>query len=458
MLQSIITALAYFMLQVVGSPSTNIYTGFNYGAFWSEQANAKYKADFREGFQLARNLSTPVPFDSARLFTCITTGTTDCPTEAFDAAVETKTKLLLGFWISPAKRGFAPDEQIKNELSALSKGFEKHGQALADVIIGLSVGSEDIYRWEEQKDQSGVSSKNVSAAISNIRKSIASSPYAKYMEGKPIGHVDVAKYAVVEGADFYGITVYPYWNKDGITKASESFDGSLDDVKRRAGNVPIWIAEMGWPAQGPPQGGSVASVDNLQEFWTEVGCSIVGTYTTFWFELLKDTTFEQPDWGFIDIPTKQPRIKDLSCPGGPRPSVSIPVGSSPGPLPPISTVLQPIAPSNTVVPSATTHNSSAATTTHVTTTLFTTIIPRPLTSRTTDRAEIEITTTITSTHYISPPPALTTTVTSTKYITAPAQHEKRASPAPTPWCVTVADIGRNGRLLPIAAGPAGSAA
>ena len=29
-----------------------IYTGFNYGAFWSEQANVKRYADFYHGFEL----------------------------------------------------------------------------------------------------------------------------------------------------------------------------------------------------------------------------------------------------------------------------------------------------------------------------------------------------------------------------------------------------------------------
>jgi glucan endo-1,3-beta-D-glucosidase len=279
------------------------------------------------GFNYAQNLSTPVPFNSARLFSCKQQGTVDDHSEAFDAAVETKTKLFLGMWISPAKRGDPLDDLIKNELSALDKGFAKHGQALADLVVGLSVGSEDIYRWEDNKDAVGVSAADISAAIETVKDTIASSPFAKYMKGKPVGHVDTAKHSVVAGADFYGITVYPYWNKDPVVYAKDSFKDTLDNVVLRANGIPVWIAEVGWPFQGPAQGASQADGHSLQHFWTEVGCTILGKYTMFWFELINDAEVDQPDWGMIDTNTHKPRI-DMSCPGTSRPVASAPPAST----------------------------------------------------------------------------------------------------------------------------------
>ncbi|KAH7076059.1 glycoside hydrolase superfamily, partial [Paraphoma chrysanthemicola] len=360
--------------QLFAPAATAVYTGFNYGTFWGTGDNVKKAADFRDSFNFAKNLSSPVPFDSARLFTCKTAGSVDEPTGAFDAAVETKTNLLLGFWISPGTEGAPLDNIIKTEMSALSKGFQKHGQALADLVIGLSVGSEDIHRFEDAGEV-GVAATEVTSTIKKVRDAIAASDFAKYMKNKPIGHVDVAKHVVVDGADFYGMTAYPYWSNDSITKGNERFHRTLEGVKQRAGDTPVWIAEMGWPFEGPQRGDAVASAQNLQTFWTEVGCSVVGKYNTFWFELIKDSEANQPDWGMIDSVTHKARI-DLSCPGGPKlVSSAAPAGSS--------TIVLSTAPSKQ--------------------------------------------------------PNTTTIVTSLNHI---------------PWCVTVADIARDGNFIPVAGHPA----
>ncbi|EOA83217.1 glycoside hydrolase family 17 protein [Exserohilum turcica Et28A] len=318
------------LLPSFAQATSKIYTGFNYGAFWSVEANAKKKADFLDGFNLAKNLTTDIPFDSARLFTCRAAGTLNEPTEAFDAAVESKTNLLLGFWITPAQKGALPDENIRNEMAALEKGFKQHGQALSDLIIGLAVGSEDVYRAEEAGEL-GVTADVVGQAISQVKKGIATSSFAQYMKNKPIGHVDTAKHAVVNKADFIGVTAYPYWHKDSIDTASTSFLGSLQDVEKRAGDRPIWIAEMGWPSADTEQHGeAIAGVDELQRFWTETGCAVFGKYTTFWYELLKDSTPDQKaDWSLIDTISRKPRINNLGCGAPKRHLPAAPPASSP---------------------------------------------------------------------------------------------------------------------------------
>ncbi|KAF1847532.1 glycoside hydrolase family 17 protein [Cucurbitaria berberidis CBS 394.84] len=446
--------------------ASKIYTGFNYGSFWGVEANVKQKADFLDGFTLAKNLSAHTRFDSARLFTCRAGGTLNEPTGAFDAAVEAKTNLLLGFWITPGNRGDAPDENVKNEMTALEKGFQKHGQALADLVIGLSVGNEDIYRWKDTAE-SGVAEDVVSQTIDKVKKAIAASSFAAYMKDKPIGHVDTAKHAVVKNADFIGMTAYPYWNKESIGDARISFHGSLENVKQRAGNTPVWIAEMGWPFNGPQIGAGVASAENVQKFWTEVGCSVFGLYTTFWFELLKDSTADQPDWGLIDAASRQPRIKDLSCPGAfPGVSASTPANSylPPTPAPtdqPSSTTLAtspsqsvaPMPPSSNQpsvgtlmpdVPSTANSTSKVAGTTHITTTVSITVRPAPPTPIQLSGA-VEIMTEI-----------ITVTITSTHYNKRTPSPSQTPIPNDRPWCVTVVDLDRNGNLVTVAGGPAGS--
>lgn len=128
--------------QATSSPSglplndKNIHTGFSYGAFWSEDKPKRYE-DFLRQFQLARNLSNvPAPFTSARLYQAAQWGPdTTVPTEAFRAAIETNTTLLIGLWLP-----------IDDELKALDKAFETYGQKLVDLVIGIAVGNEDIYR------------------------------------------------------------------------------------------------------------------------------------------------------------------------------------------------------------------------------------------------------------------------------------------------------------------------
>ena len=311
-----ILVLALISFAYLAPAAARVYTGFNYGAFWSYDTNVKKYADFHNGFSHAKNLTNvPVPFDSARLFTCITAGTKDDPTEAFQAAIDTGTNLLLGMWVSPGVKGQSNDIQVANELAALGKAFQQHGQKLADLVIGLSVGNEDIYRSTSEKEV-GIGMDDTVSTIQSVRKKIAESEFAKYMEGKPIRHTDTSPYAVVKGSDFAGMNAYPYWSNASIADASSSFMGSLEDTQRRAGDMPVWITEIGWPIKGASNmNDTLASTDNYQKYWTEVGCQVFGKYNTFWFELLQDSQPEQPDWGLLDTKTFQPRIPDLGCGG-----------------------------------------------------------------------------------------------------------------------------------------------
>ncbi|KAJ4338376.1 hypothetical protein N0V95_008074 [Ascochyta clinopodiicola] len=394
--------------------AAKVYTGFNYGAFWSHESNVKRYADFHQGFELAKNLTnTPVPFDSARLYTCITAGTQNDPTEAFQASIDTGTYLLLGMWISPGASGQSNDAQIGNELAALEKGFELHGQRLADLVIGLSVGNEDVYRFNNAA--AGVGNVDLQLTLERVRKSIAASSYAKYMQGKPVGHTDTTMYAIVPGSDFTGMTAYPYWEGKSIDDAAQSFMFVLEDTQRRAGTSSVWISEMGWPINGAQNDEAVASTKNYQRYWDEVGCQVFGKYNTFWFELLQDSQPDQPDWGLLDSKTHQPRIRDLSCGNI---SASRPVSSTS------------VKPQPTTLSSPTTKQS---------------ITTPPLTKLTT-RTTITLTTTIPATDEDA---TLYLTTTTTIY----------TNPAPTPTsnstteglsvCITMLDLLGDGVFIPV---------
>ena len=114
--------------------------------------SAKFKKDWVQEFTTAQNLETaPGKFNAVRLYTNIQSYTDGEPIEAFDAAIETNTYILLGVWASGVTN-------ITGELNALEKGIKKHGSKLTDLVIGMSIGSEDLYRVSVTgiKNKSGV--------------------------------------------------------------------------------------------------------------------------------------------------------------------------------------------------------------------------------------------------------------------------------------------------------------
>src|SRR5579862_4040747 len=113
------------------------YLGFNSGATLDNN-KAKQQADFEQEFKTAQGLhGSPGSFNSIRLYTSVQSGTTDTPISAFQAAIATNTTLLLGIWCSGTT-------SIENELNALQSAISQHGQKFTDLVVGISVGSEDL--------------------------------------------------------------------------------------------------------------------------------------------------------------------------------------------------------------------------------------------------------------------------------------------------------------------------
>ncbi|KAF1972813.1 glycoside hydrolase [Bimuria novae-zelandiae CBS 107.79] len=386
MILETIVLLLQLLLHTAAETPGQIYTGFSYGAFWSETEPKRYK-DFLRQFTLAKNLpNVPVPFTSARLYQSGQWLAPTEPSEAFQAAIETNTTLLLGLWLP-----------IENDLQALDKAFDKFGQKLADLVIGIAVGNEDIYRGSEECIKAEgkpcpmtATADTVMGEITRVKEFLQSKPWYKLFKNlPPIGHADTARNAALQNADFVGANIFPFWHHDPVNKAWESFESSLQSVKERAGNKRVWITETGWPSAGTDP---MANLENMQKYWSIVGCSLLGKYTTFWFELEKDThDIGNLDWGIIDVDSQKPKLKDLSCPGQPGPP-ALPSASTdssskttdPSPVAPsektfLPTVSAPVPekPSTTVLDNESTPAPVDGSTTHVTITSTVTVQPTP---------------------------------------------------------------------------------
>lgn len=169
------------------SPSTRgIVHGFNYDA----------SVDFATEFVTAKGLVGTSGFTSARLYTMIEPGSTNTPISAIKAAIDTGTTLLLGLYCSQGEANFT------HETEALASAISQYGSSFTDLIIGISVGSEDLYRNSVTTDGVGDTASDINKYISQTRAVLANASLDVM-----IGHVDT--YGVWINSSLGGPEVLP---------------------------------------------------------------------------------------------------------------------------------------------------------------------------------------------------------------------------------------------------------
>ncbi|GAB7359348.1 hypothetical protein MBLNU230_g5999t1 [Neophaeotheca triangularis] len=285
--------------------------GFNSGSTFTD-GSPKTQSDFESEFSRGQDLD----FGSVRLFTMIQGGTANTVISAIPAAINTNTRLLLGLWASAGQANF------DNEIIALQNAISQYGQDMLDLIDGISVGSEDLYRISPTGIQ------NESGAGANPDELVSYINQVRNVEGVPtgvIGHVDTwtayvnsSNNAVIDALDWVGMDAYPYFQStinNGIDVASDVFYDALSATEGVSQGKPVWVTETGWPVSGDTQNNAVASVENAQTYYSEVGCSLFGQRPTWWY-ILTDSGSPDPSFGILPPSNLngEPRW-DLSCPG-----------------------------------------------------------------------------------------------------------------------------------------------
>jgi glucan endo-1,3-beta-D-glucosidase len=118
--------------------------------------------------------------------------------------------LLLGIWAS------AGPGTIANEIAAIQNAINQHGDSFTARVVGISVGSEDLYRISPtgviNKSGVGAEPSDLVSYIGQVRQALASTSLSKV----PIGHVDTwtafvngSNSAVIAACDFLGMDAYP---------------------------------------------------------------------------------------------------------------------------------------------------------------------------------------------------------------------------------------------------------
>ncbi|CAK1365554.1 putative glucan endo-1,3-beta-glucosidase eglC [Cercospora beticola] len=292
--------------------------GFNYGA--NGPSGPRAQQDFEAEFNRAKTLPGTAPFTSARLFTMIQANTANDPSSAIPAAIATNTSLLLGLWASAGQDAF------NQELEALRRALEQFGQPFIDLIDGISVGSEDLYRITPtgiaNKAGIGASPDDLVKYIQQTRDKLNGHDNLK----SKIGHVDTwtawvneTNYPVTTACDWIGMDSYPYYQKEvpnSIDQAKELFFQSYNTTKNVSQGKKVLVTETGWPVAGPDFGLAKANVDNAKRFWDEVGCALFAEPVDTWWFTLDDSKQNPEEISFSVVkPGLGDPIWDLKCPG-----------------------------------------------------------------------------------------------------------------------------------------------
>ncbi|KAJ4312106.1 hypothetical protein N0V94_007627 [Neodidymelliopsis sp. IMI 364377] len=306
--------------------------GFNYGANFGNNA-AKTVADFEYEFNDAKNLPGTEGWTSARLYTMIQHGTTNTVIEAIQAAINTKTTLLLGLWAS------AGEESFNNEITALKAAIAQYGTAFTDLVVGISIGSEDLYRVSP--DGAGGNPGADPSTLVNYIQQTRSAIAGTSLSGAKLGHVDTwqvyvnaSNNAVIEALDWIGMDAYPYFQSsfsNGIGSASDLFFDAYNQTAAASQGKPVWVTETGWPVTGETVNLAVPSADNARIFWEDVTCKLVNENVNLYYYILQDVQWGNPSPSFGikpggDLAQVSP-LFDLSCPAAAKnaPNLIVPV-------------------------------------------------------------------------------------------------------------------------------------
>lgn len=306
--------------------SEAVYKGFNYGSTLSDGSGISQSA-FQTEFQTAKNLVGTSGFTSARLYTMIQGGTTNDPIQAIPAAIAEDTSLLLGLWASGGN--------IDNEIAALKNAISTYGDSFGKLVVGISVGSEDLYRNSVtgEKNHAGIG-ENPDVLVNYI-KEVRAAISGTSLSGAPIGHVDTwdartnsTNAAVIDAIDWLGFDGYPYYQvqmSNGIDNAKNLFDDAFQKTQSVAQGKEVWMTESGWPVSGPTWGDAVASIPNAKQYWDQVACPLLGNVNTWWYTL--QDAGASPSFGVTSGATDTTPIYDLRCSSSGSSSSSLDPGS-----------------------------------------------------------------------------------------------------------------------------------
>lgn len=206
-------------------------------------------------------------------------------------------------------------------MIALKSAISKYGSEFTSLVIGIAVGSEDLY-YDSTSD-GGIIGSGPDALVNSIAQ-VRDAVKGTGLKDTPIGHVDTAgswtnssNSAVIDASDFIGVIIYPFSqtsDDNSIENAKSLFQTAFDKTSNVAGKKEVWVTETGWPVSGDTSNDAIASTRNAKTYWDEVGCDLFkGNTNAWWYTLQGSTRLTQTDWGIVKTTGSDTPVFDLSC-------------------------------------------------------------------------------------------------------------------------------------------------
>lgn len=223
---------------------------------------------------------------------------------------------MLGLWCSGGA------DVVNNELAALKSAISTYGTSFTSRVVGISVGSEDLYRDSitGQQAEAGVGAgpDTILSYINQVKTAVSGT-------GILIGHVDTwtawvnsSNTEVIDALDWIGFDAYPYFQNtqsNGIENGKSLFLEAMDNTVGAVGSKPVWVTETGWPVSGKTENLGVPSPANAQIYWNDVACPLLGNTNTWWYTIEdNDNATPNPSFGVTNgNPLSTTPYYDLSC-------------------------------------------------------------------------------------------------------------------------------------------------
>ncbi|KAF8253444.1 glycoside hydrolase [Wilcoxina mikolae CBS 423.85] len=278
--------------------------GFALGIHKGDDTTCKTTDDFTS------DLKTIKAETGASVVRIYTTSQCNALKSLLPALKSTNTKAIVGIW--PTGEG----DIFQKETDAVVEGLKSYSAQ----ILGITVGSEAIYRKELTGAQLAAMIKTVQGRVKAVSPDIPvgfADSWNKFHDGS-------ADAAILQ-SDLILANAFSYWQKQKISNGTHSF---FDDIMQALQHVqdikgtfdiPFWVGETNWPTGGQDYGDAQPTVKNAAAYWKDAICGMLDWgVNTFVFEAFdepwkpaeKNNDVER-HWGVMDVNGK-PKY-DLTC-------------------------------------------------------------------------------------------------------------------------------------------------
>ncbi|KAG7369536.1 glycosyl transferase family protein [Nitzschia inconspicua] len=185
-------------------------------------------------------------------------------------------QVYLGLWVGPDHA-----ERFSEELDELDAALEKF-DLYPDLVLGVTVGSEAIYRKDATVDE-------LIVYMNQAYEVMQRHPSA---QNKPVSIVDIApeyvgKAKLRQAVNVTYTNTFPFWEAIPIDQAADQLEEDIELLLSLSGanEKPFILGETGWPDGGFIQGVGVASPANQAQYFADCYCLLVVEkgWDTFWF-------------------------------------------------------------------------------------------------------------------------------------------------------------------------------